>query len=140
MPAISMDPIYTMHRSLLYTSFLYHDLREAVRYEEGSHVIRQWRLWLPIFLGTKCHNYATEAVNLIANIKADFPKHIYSTYCYSQQYSEYLWKTRPWETDRPDGGTLQLVRSADSIIIIIHVHVYTVIQCKKYSLHEVIFP
>ena len=76
MPATSMDPIYSMHRSLLYTSFLYHDLREAVRYEEGSHVIRQWRLWLPIFLGTKCHNYATEAVNLISNIKADFPKHI----------------------------------------------------------------
>ena len=76
MPAEPMDPQYSMHRSFLYTAFLYHDLREAVRYEEGNHIIRQWKLWLPIFLGTKCHNYATEALNLIANIKADFPKHI----------------------------------------------------------------
>ena len=76
MPVESTNPHYSMHRSFLYTAFLYHDLREAVRYEEGSHVIRQWRMWLPIFLGTKCHNYATEAVNLLANLKADFPKHI----------------------------------------------------------------
>ena len=76
MPAESMDPQYSIHRSFLYTAFLYHDLREAVRYEEGVHVIRLWRMWLPIFMGAKCHNYATEAVNLIANIKADFPKHI----------------------------------------------------------------
>ena len=27
-------------------------------------------------MGTKCHNYATEALNLVANLKADFPKHI----------------------------------------------------------------
>ena len=76
MPTESKDPNYSMHRSFLYTTFLYLDLRQAVRYEEGSHVIRQWRLWLPIFIGTKCHNYATEAVHLLANIKADFPKHI----------------------------------------------------------------
>ena len=76
MPVESMGPQYSMHRSFLYTAFLYHDLREEVHYEEGSHIIRHWRMWLPIFLGTKCHNYATEAVNLIANLKADFPKHI----------------------------------------------------------------
>ena len=76
MPVELTNPHYSMHRSFVYTAFLYHDLREAVRYEEGSHVIRQWRMWLPIFLGTKCHNYATEAVNLLANLKADFPKHI----------------------------------------------------------------
>ena len=76
MPAESTDPLYSMHRSLLYTCFLYRDLREAVRYEEGSQIIRQWKLWLPIFLGTKCHNYATEAVNLLANLQADFPQHI----------------------------------------------------------------
>ena len=68
MPAESNDPTYSMHRSFLYTAFLYHDLREAVRFEEGSHIIRQWRMWLPIFLGTKCLNYATEAVNMLANL------------------------------------------------------------------------
>ena len=76
MPVESPDPIYAMHRSFLYTSFLYHDLRRAVRYEQGSHVIQQWKFWLPIFLGTKCNNYATEAVNLLANLQADFPRHI----------------------------------------------------------------
>ena len=49
MPVESTNPHYSMHRSFLYTALLYHDLREAVRYEEGSHVIRQWRMWLPIF-------------------------------------------------------------------------------------------
>ena len=76
MPTESKDPSFSMHRSFLYTTFLYLDLRQAIRYEEGSHVIRHWRLWLPIFNGTKCHNYATEAVHLLANIKADFSKHI----------------------------------------------------------------
>lgn len=76
MASQSKDPHYSMHRLFLFTAFLYHDLREAVRHEEGSHIIRQWKLWLPIFMGTKCHNYATEAVNLVANLKADFPKQI----------------------------------------------------------------
>ena len=76
MPVESVDPIYSLHRSFLYIGFLYHDLREAIRYEERSHIIRQWRMWLSIFLGTKCHNYAMEAVNLLANLKADFPYHI----------------------------------------------------------------
>ena len=76
MPVASSDNVYTMHRSFLYTVFLYNDLRKAVRFEEGSHIIRMWRFWLPIFLGTKCYNYATEAVNLLANLQADFPKHI----------------------------------------------------------------
>ena len=76
MPVESVDPIYSLHRSFLYIGFLYHDLREAIQYEEGIHIIRQWRMWLPIFLGTKCHNYAMEAVNLLANLKADFPYHI----------------------------------------------------------------
>ena len=76
MPVESSDHVYAMHRSFMYTAFLYNDLREAVRFEEGSQVIRLWRFWLPIFLGSKCYNYATEAVNLLANIQADFPRHI----------------------------------------------------------------
>ena len=76
MPADSTDPLYAMHWSFLYTAFLYHDLREAVYNEDGSHIIRQWKLWLPIFLGTKCHNYATEAVNLLAKLQANYPSHI----------------------------------------------------------------
>ena len=45
-------------------------------YDMKTHIIRLWKLWLPLFLGCKCHNYATKAVNLLANIKADFHKHI----------------------------------------------------------------
>ncbi len=76
MPTESDDTVYLLHRSLLYTGFVYQDLRAAIRYEEEEHVIRHWKLWLPLFLGNKCHNYACEAVNLIANLKADYPKHI----------------------------------------------------------------
>ena len=75
-PYDSADPVKLMHHSFLYTEFLYMDLREAIRYEESAHIIRLWKLWLPLFLGCKCHNYATEAVNLLANLKADFPKNI----------------------------------------------------------------
>ena len=76
MPVDSPDPQYAMHWSFLYAAFLYHDLSESVCYEEGNHIIQQWKFWLPIFLGTKCHNYATEAVNLLANLQADLPRHI----------------------------------------------------------------
>ena len=76
MPTESMDPIYVMHQSFVYTVFLYHDLRPAVRYEEGTHIITHWKLWLPIFPATNCYNYEKEAVNLLANLKADFPLHI----------------------------------------------------------------
>ena len=46
MPTKSDDPVYSMHRSFLHTAFLYVDLRNAIRYEDGPHIIRQWKLWL----------------------------------------------------------------------------------------------
>ena len=76
MPATNTDPIYSFHRSFLHHMFMYIDLREAIRWENGPQIIRHWKWWLPRFLATGCHNYASEAVNLIANLKADFPKHI----------------------------------------------------------------
>ena len=60
----------------MYTSFLYLDLRQSIRFEEGEHIIRMWRLWLPYFLGTDRKNYSCEAANLMCNLKASFPKHI----------------------------------------------------------------
>ncbi len=71
-----LGPVYSLHRSLLYIGFLYQDLRAAIRYKEGRHIIRQWKYWLPAFLGTNSNNYAKEAVCLITNLKADFPRHI----------------------------------------------------------------
>ena len=76
MPSTSTDPVYRMHRSLLHLSFLYVDLREAIRYECGEHIVRHWKWWLPRFIATGCSNYATEAVHLITNLRANFPKHI----------------------------------------------------------------
>ncbi len=70
------DHAYTFHRAFLHTAFLYVDLRNAIRWEDGPHIIRHWKIWLPHFVGTGCKNYAAEAVNLIANISADFPRHI----------------------------------------------------------------
>lgn len=75
-PERSEDPVYSLHRSFLHTAFLYIDLRNAIRWEDGPHIIRHWKLWLPRFVGTGCNNYSNEAVNLLANIVADFPCHI----------------------------------------------------------------
>lgn len=76
MPANSEDPIYQLHRSFLHLAFLYVDLREAIRWENGPQIVRHWKLWLPRLIATGCTNYASEAVHLITNLVADFPKHI----------------------------------------------------------------
>ena len=70
------DPVYNLHRNFLYQAYLYIDLREAVRWENGSHIIRHRKLWLPQFLGTGRKNYAAECVHMLANLSADFPKHL----------------------------------------------------------------
>ena len=43
MPKEINDPIHALHHSFLYVGFLYTDLRKAIRYEEGAHIIRLWR-------------------------------------------------------------------------------------------------
>ena len=75
-PSTCSDTIFGLHRSFLHTAFLYVDLRHAIRFEQGEHIIRHWKLWLPRFLATGCKNYALEAAYLIVNITARFPKHI----------------------------------------------------------------
>ena len=55
----------TYQQSFMYTSFLYLDLRQSIRFEEGKNIIRMWRLWLPYFLGTDRKNYSCEAANLV---------------------------------------------------------------------------
>ena len=70
------DPIHNLHRTFLHTGFLYSDLRQAIRFEDGHHIVRHWKLWLPRFLGIGCKNYGTEAANLIINLTARFPRHI----------------------------------------------------------------
>ena len=47
MPTNSSDPVYVMHPSFLHISFLYVDLRNAIRYEDGPHIVRLWKLWPP---------------------------------------------------------------------------------------------
>ena len=76
MPTSSKDTVYNLHRAFLHLSFLYVDLRNAIQWENGPHIIRHWKWWLPRFLGTGCKNYAVESANLIANLAADFPRHI----------------------------------------------------------------
>ena len=76
MPTTSEDTVYNLHRHFLHLSFLYIDLRNAIQWENGPHVIRHWKWWLPRFLGTGRKNYAVESANLLANLAADFPRHI----------------------------------------------------------------
>ena len=76
MPSESDDPVYALHHSLLYAGFLYVDLRRAIRFEEGDQIVRLWKHWTVYFLGSNCKNYANEALNMLCNLKATFPKHI----------------------------------------------------------------
>lgn len=75
-PQKSDDPVHQLHLSFLHHAFLYMDLREAVRWENGSEILRHWKWWLTRFLGTGRKNYASEAVYHICNLTADFPKHM----------------------------------------------------------------
>ena len=70
------DPVYTLHRSFQHTAFLYIDLRNAIRWENGPQIISHWKLWLPRFCATGCKNYAVECVHQLTNIYADMPKHL----------------------------------------------------------------
>lgn len=62
-PSSSQDRVYAFHRSFMHMAFLYLDLRNAIGWENGPHIIRHWRIWIPRFIGTGCKNYAVEAVN-----------------------------------------------------------------------------
>ena len=75
-PTHSKDPAYARHRAFLHLGFLYVDLRRVIRWEDGLSITRHWKLWLPRFIGCGYKNYATEAVNMIAHLEADFPRHI----------------------------------------------------------------
>ena len=75
-PVDSSDPVFLRHSAFIHTAFLYVDLRNAIRWEDGPHIVRHWKWWLPRFLGTGKKNYAKEAAHLICNLTADFPKHI----------------------------------------------------------------
>ena len=70
------DTTYGMHRAFLHLAFLYVDLRNAIKFEDGPHIVRLWKLWLPRLIGTGRNNYAVECVHLIANISAELPKHL----------------------------------------------------------------
>ena len=76
MPSTTNDPVFALHRSFLHHAFLYIDLREAIRWAEGEQIVRHWKFWLVKFLSCGFTNYAKEAVNHIANLKAVFPRHI----------------------------------------------------------------
>jgi hypothetical protein len=76
MPMKSSDPMYSLHRAFLHLGYLYIDLREAIRWENGPQIIRHWKYWIPRFIATGMKNYATESVRLVANLIADYPRHI----------------------------------------------------------------
>ena len=42
----------------------------------GPHNVHHWKIWIPHFLGVGMKNYTHEAVNMIANLKADLLTHI----------------------------------------------------------------
>ncbi|XP_035665572.1 uncharacterized protein LOC118408824 [Branchiostoma floridae] len=66
------DAVRDRARLLLYMGLLYMDLKTAIRYQMGEIVIQQWKFWFELFLGTRRSQYACEAANLLANLKADW--------------------------------------------------------------------
>ena len=76
MPSDTNDPIHALHKSFLYSAFMYVDLRKAICDDEGEQIIRHWKHWLVLFLGTNRKYYATEALNLLCNLASTFPRHI----------------------------------------------------------------
>ena len=72
----SSDSTYSFHRLFLHHAYLYIDLREAIRWENGPVVVEHYKWWIPFFLATGCKNYACEAVHHISNLTATYPKHI----------------------------------------------------------------
>ena len=52
------------------------DLRDAIRYEDGAQIVRLWKHWLLYFLGAGKKNYTLEAVNMLCNLKCNYPPHI----------------------------------------------------------------
>ena len=74
LPSESKDPVYGLHRSFFYTGIMYIDLRNAIRSEEGQHIIRLWKHWSVLFLALSKCNHSKEAMNLLANINASYPK------------------------------------------------------------------
>ena len=72
-PSESSDLTYCFYKSFMHTAFLYVNLRHAIRWQDGPHVLRHWKLWLSRFQGTGRKNYSAEFVELLANIYADFP-------------------------------------------------------------------
>ena len=76
LPTKSPDPTYSSHRSFMHATFLYADLREAIRYEDGPRIVQLWKHRLLYFLATGKRNNTTEAVNMLCNLQATFPAHI----------------------------------------------------------------
>ena len=60
----------------MHHAYLYVDLREAIRWENGPVIVQHWKTWIPLFLATGCKNYASEAVCNTSNLTASFPKHM----------------------------------------------------------------
>ena len=76
MPTTSDDTTYTLHSTLLHLGFLYMDLRNAIRWEDGPHIVRHWKFSLACFIATGCRNYAAESIHFTAKLSADLPRHL----------------------------------------------------------------
>ena len=76
MPTSSDDPVYALHCTFLHIAYLYIDLRMAITYENGPHIVRLWKLWLARLLGADFTVYAAECLYHVANLCTTFPKHV----------------------------------------------------------------
>ena len=72
------DPVSKGHSPFIHTAFLYTDVKTAIKWEDGQHIIRHEKWWLTMFLGTgkSIMHYAKEAVLLTSPNTFPISQHI----------------------------------------------------------------
>lgn len=50
---VSDNPVYYFHCLFIHRAFMYIDLREAIKWENGPQIVRHWKWWLSSFLATR---------------------------------------------------------------------------------------
>ena len=53
MPYASAEPVFSLHRSFLHNAFLYVDLREAIRWNNGPQIVRSTGLYGFLLVGVQ---------------------------------------------------------------------------------------
>ena len=63
---ITNDHIFAYSQEVLSLGLLYMEYCDAIREEDGLHILRCWRYFMPFFKASKRKNYAIEALTFLS--------------------------------------------------------------------------